>query len=112
MRNKHLLIIFLLALSLSGFAQQTFSTDKTAFLEEMTAYLGSSSSKTDRDEAAAMMTGFADVWNEYYSSTDAKRLPKSAKLYTNAVVKRLIPTFSLLWTCCIICRFQVCRTPM
>lgn len=72
MRNKHLLIIFLLALSLSGFAQQTFSTDKTAFLEEMTAYLGSSSSKTDRDEAAAMMTGFADSWNTYYSSTDAK----------------------------------------
>lgn len=112
MRNKHLLIIFLLALSLSGFAQQTFSTDKTAFLEEMTAYLGSSSSKTDRDEAAAMMTGFADVWNEYYSSTDAKTVAEICETLHKRSGQRLIPTFSLLWTCCIICRFQVCRTPM
>lgn len=72
MRNKYLLIVFLLVSSLSSFAQQTFSTDKTAFLEEMTAYLGSSTSKNDRDDALAMMTGFADVWNEYYNSTDAK----------------------------------------
>ena len=72
MRNKYLLIVFLLALSLSGFAQQTFSTDKATFLEEMTAYLGSSTSKNDREEALAMMTGFTDVWNGYYNASDAK----------------------------------------
>lgn len=53
-------------------AQDFFSTDKTAFFDELTAYLNTSTSKTDRDEAAAMMQSFGEVWNTRYSGRDVE----------------------------------------
>ena len=65
-----LVLFFVLGLG-DSFAQAFFSTDKATFFDELTAYLNTSTSKQDRDEAATMMNGFAEVWNSYYSSSDA-----------------------------------------
>ena len=72
MKNRHLLICLLLCLTTSGFAQQFFSTDKTTFLEQLTAYLDAAPSKQERDAATAMMPGFAKVWDEYYTANDVR----------------------------------------
>lgn len=71
--KKRLLFLVLLPLvgMASAWAQAFFPTEKTAFFEQLSAYLNSSSSKRDRDEAAAMMQGFGEVWNSYYNAQDA-----------------------------------------
>ena len=72
MKKGFLIVIFCFVLGLGhAFSQAFFSTDKATFFDELTAYLNSSTSKQDRDEAAALMTGFAEVWNTHYSGNDA-----------------------------------------
>jgi len=55
----------------SAWAQAFFPTEKSAFFDQLSSYLASSSSKQDRDEAAAMMQGFSEVWDTYYTAQEA-----------------------------------------
>ena len=71
--------ILIIALTLffgltSAFAQGHFSTDKSAFVGELSTYLNSSTSKQDREEAAEVMKGFGGVWNSYYSDSEANTI--------------------------------------
>ena len=84
----------LLAISLFLFglttvrAQAFFSTDKTAFFDELSAYLGSATSKQDRDEAAAMMGSLSEVWNTYYNGQDAATVIRICELFHAKNVSR------------------------
>ena len=49
----------------STFAQAFFPTEKNAFYDQLSAYLNSSTSKQDREEAAVMMQNFRGVWDSY-----------------------------------------------
>lgn len=62
-------------------AQDFFSTDKATFLDQLTAYLNTSTSKTDRDEAASMMTSFGEVWNANYSGRDVEAVVRMYNLF-------------------------------
>ena len=62
-------------------AQAFFSTDKATFLDELSAYLNSGTSKQDRDEAAVMMQSLNEVWNTYYGSQDAATVIRLCELY-------------------------------
>ena len=71
--------ILIIALTLffgltSAFSQGHFSTDKSAFVGELSTYLNSSTSKQDREEAAVVMKGFGGVWNSYYSDSEANTI--------------------------------------
>lgn len=57
-------IIVLLLLGIGLRAQGVYSTDREAFFDELSTYLNSSTSKTDREDAAVLMTRFHDVWNQ------------------------------------------------
>ncbi len=57
-----------------AWAQGHFSTDKTAFVGELSTYLNSSTSKQEREEAAAIMKGFEGVWASYYSDSEANTI--------------------------------------
>ena len=88
MRKRILLAAFFVAMAMGTLhAQDFFSTDKTAFLDQLTAYLNSSTSKADRDEAADMMPSFAEVWNTRYSGRDVEAVVLTVKetLLTKAV---------------------------
>ena len=65
----------------SAFAQAFFPTEKTAFYEALTAYLNSSTSKQDRDEAAKMMQAFQGVWDSYYSDSEINTVIQLCELY-------------------------------
>ena len=75
-----LAVLFVLGIA-SAKAQAFFSTDKAAFFDELTAYLNTSTSKQDRDEAAAMMQSLSEVWNTYYGSQDAATVIRLCELY-------------------------------
>lgn len=81
--KKGLLVAILIFVSGLGhsFAQAFFSTEKAAFFDELTAYLNSSTMKKDRDEAAEMMKGFAEVWNTYYSGNEATTVIRLCELF-------------------------------
>jgi hypothetical protein len=75
MKKGILIIAMTLFLGMaSAFAQGHFSTDKSAFVGELSTYLNSSTSKQDREEAAALMKGFEGVWNSYYSDSEANTI--------------------------------------
>ena len=57
-----------------AWAQGHFSTDKTAFVGELSSYLNSSTSKQEREEAATIMKGFEGVWASYYSDSEANTI--------------------------------------
>lgn len=87
----------LFGISVSVFPQHFSSTDKAAFFDEMTAYLNSSTSKSDRDEAAAMMKGFYDVWNGYYDAGDASMVMEiSEMLYSKSGSKAYLNIFTFV----------------
>ncbi len=65
----------------SAFAQAFFPTEKTAFYEALTAYLNSSTSKQDRDEAAKMMQALQGVWDSYYSDSEINIVMQLCELY-------------------------------
>ena len=82
MKKGLLLIVVLFVLGIaSAKAQAFFSTDKAAFFDELAAYLNTSSSKQDRDEAAVMMQNFNEVWSTYYGSQDAATVIRLCELY-------------------------------
>ena len=64
-------ILFFLTGIGSAMAQAFFSMEKTAFYNELSAYLNSSTSKKDRDDAAVILQGFNGVWESYYSNDEA-----------------------------------------
>ena len=69
MKKGFLLVILLFLLgSATVRAQAFFSTDKATFFDELTAYLNTSTSKQDRDEAAAMM-------QQQFAALTAQSLP-------------------------------------
>ena len=54
----------------SAFAQAFFPTEKNAFYDQLTAYLNTSTSKEQREEAATMMKAFRGAWDSYYSDSE------------------------------------------
>ena len=62
-------LMFFMSVTVS-FAQAFFPTEKTAFYEQLSAYLNSSTSKQERSEAATIMEGFKRVWESYYSDAE------------------------------------------
>ena len=80
----------------SVFAQAFFPTEKDAFYDQLSAYLNTSTSKQDRDEAATMMEGFRGVWDSYYADAEINTVMRMCELFHEP-----IPIFSIL---CLSCR--------
>ena len=82
MKKGILIAVFSLLLGLSStFAQAFFSTDKEAFYNDLSAYLNSSTSKQDRDEAAIIMHDFRGVWDSYYDGQEANTIIGLCELF-------------------------------
>ena len=64
----------------STFAQAFFPTEKNAFYDQLSAYLNSSTSKQDRDEAAVIMQNFRGVWDSYYDNQEADMVMRLCEL--------------------------------
>lgn len=82
--KKHLLVLIVASIfgcaSLSA-QQPFFPTDKAAFVEQLSAYLGSSTAKQDRDDAATIMNGFSGFWNSYYSDNEQNAIMRMCELF-------------------------------
>ena len=65
----------------SAWAQAFFPTEKTAFYDALSAYLNSSTSKNDRNEAAVVMQGFGGVWESYYTDAEANTVMRLCELF-------------------------------
>ena len=65
----------------TSFAQAFFSTEKTAFYNELSAYLGSSTSKSERDEAAVVMQNFKGVLESYLSDQEANTVMRLCEMF-------------------------------
>lgn len=76
------MIVALFAAFGAAQAQQPFfPTERNAFYDQLSAYLGSSTVKQERDEAAEVMKGFAGVWNSYYSDNEAATVIQLCELF-------------------------------
>ena len=75
MKRNIFVTVLLLFLGLGcACAQDFFPTEKDAFYNQLATYLGSSTSKQDREEAAVIMQGFQGVWESYYSNSEANTI--------------------------------------
>ncbi len=75
MKRNIFVTVILLFLGLGyAYAQDFFPTEKDAFYNQLATYLGSSTSKQDREEAAVIMQGFQGVWESYYSNAEANTI--------------------------------------
>ena len=75
MKRNIFVTVLLLSLGLGyACAQDFFPTEKDAFYNQLATYLGSSTSKQDREEAATIMQGFQGVWESYYSNAEANTI--------------------------------------
>ena len=75
MKRNIFVTVLLLFLGLGcACAQDFFPTEKDAFYNQLATYLGSSTSKQDREEAATIMQGFQVVWESYYSNAEANTI--------------------------------------
>ena len=75
MKRNIFVTVLLLFLGLGcACAQDFFPTEKDAFYTQLATYLGSSTSKQDREEAAVIMQGFQGVWESYYSNSEANTI--------------------------------------
>ena len=75
MKKGILFIILCLSFGMTSvWAQDFFPTDKTAFVGALSNYLNSSTSKQEREEAAAIMKSFDGVWSSYYSDNEANTI--------------------------------------
>ncbi len=75
MKRNIFVTVLLLFLGLGcACAQDFFPTEKDAFYTQLATYLGSSTSKQDREEAAVIMQGFQGVWESYYSNAEANTI--------------------------------------
>lgn len=82
MKKGILVAVLMLFMSVTvSFAQAFFPTEKDAFYDGLTAYLSSSSSKQDREEAAAMMQAFRGVWDSYYSDSEINTVIRLCELF-------------------------------
>lgn len=82
MKKGILIAIFALFVSVtSTFAQTFFSTEKNAFYDELAAYLNSSTSKQDRDEAAVIMQAFRGTWDSYYDNQESAAIMRLCELF-------------------------------
>lgn len=82
MKKGILIAVLLLFMDLSSaFAQAFFPTEKNAFYDQLTAYLNTSTSKQDRDEAAAMMKAFRGAWDSYYADTEVTSVIRLCELF-------------------------------
>lgn len=82
--KKHLLVLIVVSFFGWGslMAQQPFfPTEKAAFFDQLSAYLGSSTLKQEREEAATIMNGFSGVWNSYYSDNEQNAIMRMCELY-------------------------------
>lgn len=108
--RKHLLLMVVALFAAFGTAQAQqpfFPTEKNAFFDQLSSYLGSSTLKNEREEAAAIMSGFAGVWNSYYTDNEASTImqlcellhSKGGKAYANIFnfveVLQTVPTAGL-----------------
>ena len=80
-KGLFLAILFFLLGTATVRAQAFFSTDKATFIDELSVYLSTSTSKQDRDEAAGMMQSLFEVWNTYYDTQDAATVIRVCELY-------------------------------
>ena len=64
----------------SSFAQTFFPTEKEAFYDKLSSYLNSSTSKQDREEAAAIMQAFQGIWDSYYDDREANMIMSLCEL--------------------------------
>lgn len=82
MRKYLFLIVAIFAFLGTVRAQQSFfPTEKSAFYEQLSAYLGSSTLKQEREEATAIMSGFAGVWNSYYAENEQNEIIQLCELF-------------------------------
>ena len=74
MRRIVTLSLLVLVFCLTGRAQQKyFPEEKSAFLEQLKTYLGSSTSKEDKASAEAMMQDFENVWLQDIGQEDTQK---------------------------------------
>lgn len=82
--RKHLLFVMVALFAAIGSAQAQkpfFPTEKSAFYDQLSAYLASSTVKQERDEAAVIMKGFAGVWNSYYADNEQDEIMQLCELF-------------------------------
>ena len=81
----------------SAFAQAFYPTEKNAFYDQLTAYLNTSTSKDERDEASKMMQGFRGVWDSYYSDAEINTMMRLCELFHSKAGARAYPcTFNFV----------------
>ena len=81
----------------SAFAQAFYPTEKNAFYDQLTAYLNTSTSKEERDEAAKMMQGFRGAWDSYYSDAEISTIIRLCELFHAKAGARAYPcTFNFV----------------
>ena len=81
----------------SAFAQAFYPTEKNAFYDQLTAYLNTSTSKEEREEAAKMMQGFRGAWDSYYSDAEISTIIRLCELFHSKSGARAYPcTFNFV----------------
>ena len=81
MKKGILIVVFALLVGIApSYAQAFFPTEKEAFYEKLSSYLNSSSSRQDREEAAAVMQGFRGAWDSYYDNQEADMIMRLCEL--------------------------------
>ena len=82
MKKGILIAVFTMLIgTATTFAQSFFPTEKNEFYGALSAYLTSSSSKQDRDEAAKIMSDFLGVWDSYYTDSEINTVIQLCELY-------------------------------
>jgi len=82
--KKHLLLamaLWFLGMGALKAQQPFFPTEKSAFFEQLSAYLNSSTSKQDREEATAILKNFEGVWNSYYADNEINTIIQLCELF-------------------------------
>lgn len=89
-------LLFLMGAS-SAFAQAFYPTEKNAFYDQLTAYLGTAASKQERDDAAVMMKAFRGVWDSYYTDAEIGTIIRLCELFHSKGGARSYPnTFNFV----------------
>jgi len=82
MKRGILIIVLSFLMGVSSLcAPAFFPTEKGAFFDQLSAYLTSSTSKQDREEAAVILQGFKGAWDRYYDDQEANTVMRLCELY-------------------------------